>query len=558
MAENSRDHSNLQTQSFDALIVGGGISGAWIALYCARLGLKTALIEQHDFASQTSSASSKLLHGGIRYLQQMQFDKVRESAIERAHFLYAAPHLSNPVPFIIPTYKDIKRSKLFLACGMLVYKALRFGEKNIIESRSKAMPATKSLSINDLNSICDLSHIEHTGAIVFPEYHMYDSERMVLSILKSATELGATTANYVSAKQYLNKDNNVSGVLAKDTLSGQEFEIQSKLVINAAGPWIDNLNHSIDKQAGISGFAVGSHIITRQLISDHAIALTTKHKSATKIDRGGRHIFIIPWRGHSLIGTSYDELNDPNQTLKVTPEEVEQLILDVNDALPGINLTKQDVISGYTGIYPLHTENIQSSVYQGSGEYQIIDHQQSQNIDGLITALGAKFTTGRILAEKTMKLIQEKLPNTSSDIGKIKLHNSQYKNLPNFIEQKQKQYQYLFSSQTIEHLVHNYGSDIDEFINFIDSDKTLLKPISSKQPDILGQAAWAIEHEMALTLNDVLFRRTSIGLLGITENEVANVAKLMANYLQWNSKQTKHQINAAMEKINMVKSASSD
>ena len=555
MKHDNRTLSNLQNQQFDVLIVGGGISGAWIALHCAKLGLKTALIEQNDFGSQTSSASSKLLHGGIRYLQQMQFGKVRESALERAHYLYAAPHLSNPVPFIIPTYKDIKRSKLFLACGMLLYKLLRLGEKRISASRAKPLPATQSISPDRLNSICDLSHIKHTGAIVFPECHMYDSERMVLSIIQTAKKLGAETVNYVSAKHYLNNDGKISGVYAEDTLTKRSFNISAKLVINAAGPWIDNLNKTVPDQQtpfSISGFAVGSHIITRQLINDHAIALTTKHKSATKIDRGGRHIFIIPWRGYSLIGTSYDELKNPNQALVIKEAEVQQLLQDVNNALPEANLTAKDIISGYTGIYPLHTENINSSVYQGSGEYQIIDHAQSQNTEGLITALGAKFTTGHILAEKTVKLASKKLLGSAAKAGKIKLHDSHYSNLKEFTEKRFAEYRFEFPAETIQHLIHNYGSDIDEFIEFIKDHKQLQKPINQQQPDIMGQVAWAIEREMALTLNDVLFNRTSLGLLGIKEKEITSVAKLMAKYLQWNSKQTNEQIKLALEKINAV------
>ena len=558
MIERTRDLSNLRSKPFDALIIGGGISGAWIALYCAQLGLKTALIEQGDFACQTSSASSKLLHGGIRYLQQMQFNKVRESAMERAHYLYAAPHLTTPIPFIIPTYKDFKRSKLFLGCGMLVYSLLRMGEGGIIASRANSMPFTKPISNIKLNTICDLSHIEHTGGIVFPEYHMYDSERMVLSVLDTAKKHGADIVNYVGAKQYLSHSGSITGILAADQLGGKEFVIQSRLVINAAGPWIDNINKTINNKetpSTISGFAVGSHIITRQIIADHAIALTTKHKSDTKIDRGGRHIFIIPWRGHSLIGTSYDELTDPNQPLEIRKKEIKQLLKDVNSALPGIKLKKKDIVSGYTGIYPLHTENIQSKVYQGSGEYQIIDHKLSDDVDGLITALGAKFTTGRILAEKTVKLVSKKLFGSSETVDKVKLRNSDYKNLKTFNKKCLEIHRFNFPKETLQHLIQNYGSDINEFTDFIRNHKKLHKPICNSQPDIMGQVAWAIEREMAQTLDDVLFRRTSLGLLGISEKEVEKVAKLMANYLEWDEKQMKHQIAIALDKINMAKNA---
>ena len=161
-----RNTQALASQQFDVCIVGGGISGAWLALHCAQSGLTTALIEKGDFASQTSSSSSKLLHGGIRYLQQFQFGKVRESAIERAHYIYAAPHLSTAVPFAVPTYRDFQRSKTFLRSGMLAYKSLCFGEDRIIESREEHLPPITSISSSGLNEICELEGNEHTGAVV--------------------------------------------------------------------------------------------------------------------------------------------------------------------------------------------------------------------------------------------------------------------------------------------------------------------------------------------------------------------------------------------------------
>ena len=172
MTSHYRNLTKLIEQTFDIVIIGGGISGAWLALHCSQAGYKTALLEQGDFAEKTSSASSKLLHGGIRYLQQMQFNKVRESAMERAHYLFAAPHLSKPIPFIVPTYPDFKRSKFFLFSGLCVYKALCLGENSIIGNKEQYLPPITSLSRTELNDRCDLSDSNHNGGMVFYEYHM--------------------------------------------------------------------------------------------------------------------------------------------------------------------------------------------------------------------------------------------------------------------------------------------------------------------------------------------------------------------------------------------------
>ena len=538
-----REIALLKSQCFDIVIVGGGISGAWLALHCCHLGYKTALIEQADYASQTSSASSKLLHSGIRYLQQMQFGRVRESALERAHYLYAAPHLSVSVPFAVPTYKDFARSKLFLNCGMFAYRTLCFGENSIIESKEQQLDPIKSISAQTLNKICPIADTSNTGAVVFHERHMHDSERMVLSILQTARSKGAIIFNHVRADQLLKQDNRVEGITATDQISNESFDIKSKLVINAAGPWIDELSSKIQDRNSITGFAVGSHIISRQL-SDHAIAITTKHQSDTKIDRGGRHVFIIPWRGLSLIGTSYDEVSSPELNGKIQSNHVEQLLDAINNALPDVELKRQELISGYSGLYPLKTDNIQSEVYQGSGEYQIIDHAKSDQIEGYITALGAKYTTGRKLSALTLKVIAQKLSTSKETIGKLKLHDSQYQSLEAFKQTKLAEYNDKLNDTLIIHLINNYGSNIDSFIAILNTE--LMQPICRDQPDILGQVHWAVIHEQAVLLNDVLFGRTSIGLLGITDDEIHKVANLMAKLLNWDTHYKEQQITLAI------------
>jgi len=544
MATSNRDLSTLKNRTFDVVIVGGGISGAWLALHCSHLGYQTALIEQSDYASQTSSSSSKLLHSGIRYLQQMQFGKVRESALERAQYLYAAPHLSKPVPFAVPTFSDFARGKFFLNCGMMCYRALSLGENRIIDCKEQQLPPTRSISAKQLKEVCDISEDSNTGAVVF-------YERMVLAVLQSARKLGAEIFNYVEASHLLRQDNRVIGVGAIDKLTHETFDINSRIVVNSAGPWIDKLNSTLDNTATkstIDGFAVGSHIICRQL-SDHAIAITTQHQSDAKIDRGGRHVFIIPWRGLSLIGTSYNEVSSAKLDSKIKPEHVEQLVESINRAIPDAKLTRTDLIAGYSGLYPLVTDNIQNSIYQGSGEYRIIDHSKSNKIDGLVTALGAKFTTARRLSELTVKLVGTKLSGQSK-IGKIKLHSGNYKSLGSFRNEKIEQYQHRLSDNLINHIIDTYGSDIDEFIATLDDES--LQPICDGQPDILGQVPWAIKREQALQLKDVVFRRTSIGLLGVNQQQLQRIANLMARELGWSDAERTQQLSQVTTQIQQV------
>jgi glycerol-3-phosphate dehydrogenase len=536
MATFERDYKALTDSQFDVTIIGGGISGAWLALHCAQSGYKTALVEESDFASQTSSSSSKLLHGGIRYLQQMQFSKVRESALERAHYIYAAPHLSTAVPFLVPTYKDFARSKFFLNCGMLAYRLLTLGENRLIDQAEERLPPKRSLSAKQLQTMLDLGDEPHTGAVLFYERHMVNSERMVLSILRSAAEKGATIVNYCRAESYIRNGKYVSGVRVVDRLTGCDYALNSRLVVNAAGPWIDDLNTSLrngESEPSINGYAVGSHIITRQ-VSNQAIALTTKHQSNATIDRGGRHVFVIPWRGKSLIGTSYEEINAPQKDLLAQPAHVEELLSAVNENLPNANLTEDDVVSGYSGLYPLRTDTIKSTVYQGSGEYSIIDHADNDNVEGVITALGAKFTTGRKLSALTMARIQKKLGG-DIQIGKCKLHNSNYQSFAKFQRLKIDQYCKHLPTATIEHLLQQYGTEIDDLLALTESSPELLEKISGDQPDIMAQVVWALTREQAQSIEDIIFRRTSVGLLGLSQGDVEKIAKVCADYSNWSA-----------------------
>jgi glycerol-3-phosphate dehydrogenase len=561
MTFSKRDLSQLSEQKFDVVIIGGGITGAWLSLHCVQQGYKTALIEKADYASQTSAASSKLLHGGIRYLQQMQFDKVRESAMERAEFIYAAPHLSNSVPFVVPTYSDFKRSKFFLSCGMLAYQTLCLGQNAVIDSKEQRLGGTHSISVEQLNKICDLENEPHTGAVVFNERHMIDSERMVLAIIQTARELGAEVHNYVAASEFLGDESKVTGVVACDQLNGNQFEINSSLVINAAGPWIDGLNSKLrnaETAPRINSFAIGSHIVTRQ-ICDHAIALTTKHQAGSKIDRGGRHVFAIPWRGYSLIGTSHNEIDSADGDISLQAEHVEQLIDAINDAMPQAKLKREDVVSGYSGLYDFRTNNIRSTVYQGSGEYQIIDHQSTNHVDGLVTALGAKYTTGRKVSAQTMKLVNRKLSgdrSTSNEtITRRKLRGSDYISFAQLQRTKLEQYKDQYSIETINHLLMSYGSDIDMFLTSINEQADLQKTICSTQPDLIGQVVWAIVNEQAVTLNDVVFGRTSLGLLGLQAEELLAIAGVMAAQLFWSKQELERQLKVTSTRMNKTQAA---
>lgn len=551
---------------FDVLVIGGGISGAWIAFYSALAGYKTALIEAGDFGAQTSSASSKVLHGGIRYLQQLDFRKVRESTMERAYFMASAPHVAKPVDFLVPTFPQLAKSKLLLTCAMYVYELLGWGQKRILDSIGIEIPRRFPLNSKELNEKISLEHMNHTGAIAYPEFHIQDTERTVWSVLDSARTSGAVIANYTPAREYIYEGKTVTGVMAYSESLEKPVRIDARLVVNAAGPWVDRVNRSqaeistdpVSVKPYVPRFARGLHLVTRPLSLEVAVALTTREQSDSKIDRGGRHVFVIPWRGCSLIGTSYTELETLDHRGENLERDINQLIDIFNELMPSERLTRDCVHWAYHGLYPLRELEGGDGVYRGTGDYVLTDNKTSDDIDGLITALGAKFTTGRVLGQKSLELVNRKFGKgvPQDSLLKTRLGCSEYQSLDSFRKQMHKKHSNLLSAEHIDHLVTTYGSDMDKVVDYSQSGHfpvDPLKPVMHGQPDIYAQIFWAVEHELPKHLEDILLRRTSVGLLGITIQETRDVCSAISGSMQWDKVAVEREVKTFEEKRQFLK-----
>ena len=538
-------HRNIpafENNEFDIVVIGGGITGACIAADASARGLNVALIERADFAAATSSASSKVLHGGIRYLQQGRIDKVRESALERVYFQRLAPHLTRYVPFLVPTYTNWRKSKLIMVAGMSAYQAICFGQNKLIQDPNKKVPGWESLSKNEVNDrIPGFRETGLTGGVMFYESHMHNSERMVLAFLDHAHQMGSVIANYVEATGFIYENKRVCGVKCVDLETQNNFEIRSKIVVNASGPWIPGLNKSLDNNSltgVVTGYSKGAHILTEQLTKDCAIALPTNKQSEAVLSRGGRHVFIIPWRGHSLIGTTYTPYKEKLENVAPTEDDIQELIADINNAFGGEKLKRNQVKFSYAGIYPLVTDSINPNLYQGTGDYRIVNHAKEDGMPGLISAFGAKFTTARLLAEKTLDEIGrgELKMKAGSPLREIALTSGKIDNIKTFTEEKKLQFKELFDAHTTEHLVTNYGTAVDEIALLVQDNPELRSKISNNHDTIHAEILYSINKEMALHLEDAIFRRTGMGTLGqLSKEALLACANLMAGELGWDN-----------------------
>lgn len=547
-----RNLSELKNTCFDVLIVGGGITGACLAHDAALRGLKTALVEKSDFCGSTSAASSKLIHCGIRYLPKGQVGKVIESARERAIFQNIAPHLANYVPFLIPTiHGDYKKGRGVAHIGMRLFQILTQQYGRLINDVNKKVPAiqfidrSKTLQIApELTALANLN-----GAYALFESHMASSERTVLAYLKSAHHNGSTVANYVEAKSLSVKKGRVAGVEAKDHFGTGTFKIEAKLTINAAGPFIPILNKGLflNLNEKIRGYSKGVHIVTRQINPQYAMAITTGQKTEGLVDRGGRHFFIIPWRHKSLIGTTDVPFNGDLNQVYPTQKDLLDFLCVINRALPGVKLKKEDINYSYAGLYPLNNRAIKADTYQGTGDYQVVDHAKKEGVEGILTVLGAKYTTARRVAEIGMDTAEMKLRGRKSacQTANTPLRDGRIEDMKVFIERQQSNCRHLLPQEIVKALIQNYGCAIDDVLALATNPEEDLCRLSASRRTLPIQIRYAVTDEMALTLNDVMMRRTGLGTIGHPGKSVVNkVAGLMQPYLGWDDSRMEAEIQS--------------
>ncbi len=525
---------------FDLIVIGGGITGVSVAYEAASRGLSVALFEKDDFGQATSAATSKLIHGGLRYLKNLEFGLVRESLTERRIWANIAPNFVYPIPFMVPTYNNLKSNRFFLFMGMVLYDILSY-DKGWTWDKSKKLPLHKTISKKRTLELeqCMISK-GLTGSSIYYDCQNINPERLTLSVLKSAVANGAQVANYAKVKSFIRSNGHILGVNVVDILSGSEHQFTSDITINCAGPWADILlntvsgdaenNHSIRRSEGI-------HIITKKLCNTHAVTMMTKN---------GRHIMIIPWRNHTLIGTTDKEYTGNPDDYKVTRQSIEGLIEDMNDNYGCEKITYDDVLFAYGGLRPLVDDQTEAS-YESSRKYEIFDNAKD-GLDGLLTIEGGKYTTSRKLACQAMKMVSKKIKKkvNSSVTSKQHLEGSNIKDMNKFLIDLKRVYPQ-FSSQTVEYIGKNYGQECHRVFELAINDRSLSEVVSH-DGEILAEVSYALKSEMAKSLTDILLHRTGIGTLGYPGDKVFNkVMSLAKEHLKWDEEKVQMESEKAMK-----------
>jgi glycerol-3-phosphate dehydrogenase len=511
---------DISETTFDLIIIGAGINGAGIARDAAMRGLKVLLLDKGDIGGGTSSASTRLIHGGLRYLEHREFSLVRESLRERETLFRIAPHLVRPLALLIPFYEGARRGPQTIRAGMLAYDAL---------SRGKSLPRHRMLTRTEaLDHAPGLNAAGLLGAALYHDAQVEFAERLVLENVLSAKHYGATIKTYTRVNNFIVERESIQGVEIEDLISHESYPVRGRITINAAGPWVDQvagtLGSKLEKGRMIGG-TKGSHIIVAPFPAAPETALYLEAQA----DR--RPFFVIPWNGHLLIGTTDTRYEGGLDEVEINDEEIEYLLAETNHVLPQARLTRESILFAYSGVRPLPFTT-------GSNEEKITRrhfiHNHAPQLKKFFSIVGGKLTTYRSLSEQAVDLVFKELGT------KVPPCTTHQEPLPGAIASVFVDFPYEHAApeylpgKILEHLLRVYGKRAPEVLVVADSDPALLEIISAETGAIAAEIIFAFQYELARTLSDCLLRRTMIGLsssAGIGEDVTA--ARIAQQHLGW-------------------------
>ncbi len=529
-----RDLESLNQSNLDLLIIGGGIHGSIAAWDASLRGLSVALIDAGDFGAATSANSLKIVHGGLRYLQRADFRRMRESIRERSTLQAIAPHLIRPLPFVVGTYGMAFDGKPALAMALKIADGVGF-DRNRRLPVDRGFPGGRVVSRSRCLEL--FPHFDPAGlngGAIWYEGQMLGSERLTLAFLISASEKGAVLANYVRALKPIVEGGRVVGVTARDERSGQDLILRCRTVLNAAGPWADGFLESRPRP----GLALAINLGTRRRWSEYGVGIRSRADAGQDPVCGGRrYMFLTPWRSSTLLGTAYIPQPSGTDRPLVTPGRLVSFVNEWNTACPALELSIEDLSFYHRGLVPLK-EGFESGRPDALAERsRIVDHGESDGIRGLVSLTGVKYTTARAAAQLAVDRIFGHLgtrpPRCRTEELPIYGGDSQEGGSGGAVETR---------------LRENHGSAAKELAERFVATDDWSEPLDPGSEILRGEVFHAVREEMALTLSDVVFRRTAMGAEARpSDAELAAAAAIMAAELGWDDPRRKHEIGSVLE-----------
>jgi glycerol-3-phosphate dehydrogenase len=544
-----RNISALAERTYDLIIVGGGIFGVCAAWDATLRGLSVALLERGDFCHATSANHFKTVHGGIRYLQHADLYRIRESNRERNALLRIAPHLVQPLPVLVPTYGHGLQGQELLAVGLLLYDLIVFDRNRGLRDPQRRIPRGHFISQQECLRLFPWIEKEGlTGAAIFYDAQMYNPPRLALSYLRSAVQAGACVANYLEVTNFLRQGERVCGVEARDVLTGNQLEVRGKVVLNAAGPWAERLlglQPDLRLHPKLSYSRDACFIVGRRLTGDCALAVRAKTTDPDAIlSRGRRHVFMAPWRDYTLVGVWHAIYDGDPDEFTVTERDLQGFLDEVNEAYPALALTLKDVSMWNAGLV-LFGENQPGATNLSYGKRSlVIDHASAHRLEGLVTLIGVRATTSRGTAMKAVDVVFKKLGRRppKSETAVTPIYGGRIERFDEFLRRATAQRPRALSAEIMPSLIHNYGSEYQEVLQYIDEDPIWAGTVGPSKT-LKAEIVHAVREEMAQKLADVVFRRTELGTGGHPGGAaLQSCADLMASELKWDRRHVEQEL----------------
>ena len=542
---------DIRDYPFDLIVVGAGINGAGIARDAAMRGLSVLLLDKGDIADGTTQWATRLIHGGLRYLEHYEVPLVRESLRDREILFHIAPHLVRPLGFMIPIYERAKHGPLMVRLGMIAYDVLSF-DKSVGNHRmfspEEALEREPGLNPEGL-----------MGAAFYYDGQVEYAERIAVENAISAREHGALVLNYAKVERLIVEDGDVTGVEFTDVLDGESYEAHAPVTLNVAGPWVDEVLSGMDggTQTRMIGGTKGSHLVV-----DPFPGAPKGEALYVEARKDGRPYFIVPWNGRYLIGTTDIRYEEDLDYVSADEDEIDYLIEETNHVIPEANLSRDAILFTYSGIRPLpyQPEGAEGGVTRS---HIVYDHAKGRGVGtkrtgigegvprvgGLISIIGGKLTTYRNLSRQTVDMVYKKLdldppesrtarvPLPGGAVGDFDAFAAGFKVTSGLTD------------ELAERLLKLYGARAPDVLEMAGEDPSLRMPLGESatvETGLLGaEVLYAFRREMAQTLSDVLLRRTLVGLgprVGLDVDEAA--ARVAVKHLGWSEDRARSEVEA--------------
>ena len=521
-----RDLGQLSRDSFDVLVIGGGIHGLTAAYEAAQRGLRVALVERRDFGSGTSFNHHKTLHGGLRYLQTADIRRMRESIAERRAYARIAPQLISPQAFVTPTWPRLSRSRLVMRAALLADQALGINRNNGVPESHQLQPG-RVLSRDEFIALVPGAHdLPATGGALWYDYKTDEGDRLTLAFGLAAARFGAVLANYVDAVEPIREGSRITGMRVRDASTGDSIDVRARITVNAAGPGVARVMAAFGARR-IFPLVKAMNLVTTREASGPAVALPTAE---------GRLLVALPWCGRLTIGTSHgSQICGADDTLVRSPE-VTAFLAEINSAFPWMALGLDEIALVHRGVVAARLRDRQPPALLDRAEVR--DHAQD-GIEGAVSIVGVKYTTARLVAQRTLDLVAEKLGESiaasrTAELPLLAPVRADETDPPGRQE-----------ASPVERITRVYGATAARVLGLHAEQPELGRPLAEGLLVTGAQVLEAVRHEMALTLEDVVVRRTGLGAAGHPGDDVVRAcATFMQQELGWSPERVEDEVAA--------------